>query len=164
MPRDPRVFHISTLLRELLRRALKLGVLHREHAPEWRLSLMILDEIAIAPDGPVELPMPRDARALRAAEVLRSTVEAQVSLDAIAKDAGSSVRTLERLFALETGMSVGEWRRRARLLHAMSLLAEGKSVTEVGLAIGYDSTSAFVAAFRRAFGTTPGQFTKIQPL
>jgi len=27
-------------------------------------------------------------------------------------------------------------------------------------AVGYESTSAFVAAFRRALGTTPGQYFK----
>jgi AraC-like DNA-binding protein len=48
-----------------------------------------------------------------------------------------------------------QWRQRLRLLHAVSLLGTGASVTAVGLEAGYASTSAFVAAFRKQLGQTP---------
>jgi AraC-like DNA-binding protein len=41
---------------------------------------------------------------------------------------------------------------------ALSRLATGASVTRVAHDIGYGSTSAFVVAFRRATGTTPGAY------
>src|SRR5262249_41632230 len=44
-----------------------------------------------------------------------------------------------------------------RLIHAASLLGEGVSVTEAGLAAGYAGTSAFIAAFRKRFGRTPAR-------
>ena len=37
-------------------------------------------------------------------------------------------------------------------------LAEGQSVTEVALELGYETPSAFIAMFRRALGVTPGQY------
>ena len=37
-------------------------------------------------------------------------------------------------------------------------LAAGDSVTAAGHAIGYDSTSAFIAMFKRLLGTTPGNY------
>lgn len=40
----------------------------------------------------------------------------------------------------------------------MTLLADGATVSAAGLAIGYSSTSAFVAAFRTTVGMTPGQY------
>lgn len=76
----------------------------------------------------------------------------------ITRDAHASVRTLERLFRAETGLSLGAWRRRARVIHAMELLADGATVTTAGLATGYATTSAFVQAFRREVGVTPGSF------
>ena len=37
-------------------------------------------------------------------------------------------------------------------------LERGDSVTEVALACGYDSLSAFIAAFKKQFNCTPGNF------
>lgn len=53
---------------------------------------------------------------------------------------------------------MAEWRRRLRLLHAVRLLAEGEAVTGAALASGYSSVSAFIAVFRKEFGTTPGRY------
>jgi AraC-like DNA-binding protein len=42
-----------------------------------------------------------------------------------------------------------------RLHSAVRLLAEGRTVTQTAAACGYSSPSAFVSAFRSAFGRTP---------
>ena len=68
------------------------------------------------------------------------------------------MRTLERRFVVETGSSLGRWRLRLRLTRALELLAAGMSVSDAGLAVGYASTSAFVAAFKRELGSTPGRY------
>ncbi|MFX3311484.1 helix-turn-helix domain-containing protein, partial [Klebsiella pneumoniae] len=71
---------------------------------------------------------------------------------------GMSSRTLTRRFRAETGFSFNEWRQRIRLLRALELLAAGKPVTAIALDLGYDNVSAFIALFRRMFGTTPGRY------
>jgi AraC-like DNA-binding protein len=55
-------------------------------------------------------------------------------------------------------MSFGKWRQQLRLIHSLRLLASGEQVTSVALDVGYDSPSAFVSAFRRTFGKTPGRY------
>ena len=40
----------------------------------------------------------------------------------------------------------------------VELLAAGKPVTAIALDLGYDNVSAFIALFRRMFGTTPGRY------
>jgi AraC-like DNA-binding protein len=55
-------------------------------------------------------------------------------------------------------MTLGRWRRRQRLVEAVRMLAAGHAVTAVALDVGYQSPSAFVAAFRRELGTTPGRY------
>jgi len=70
---------------------------------------------------------------------------------------GAGHRTLERLFRGETGMSFGLWRQKVRLLQSIRVLASGGgSVTDAALESGYDSVSAFIVAFKRTFGCTPG--------
>ena len=60
--------------------------------------------------------------------------------------------------ASETEMTFGKWRQQLRMLHALRLLAAGESVTTAALEVGYDSTSAFIAAFKAGLGTTPGRY------
>ena len=162
LPPEPRLMHLAPLLRELLRRALKLGTLDRAVPAEARVLALLLDELVVVRVAPVELPMPTDARARRAAERVRSDPLAASDTLAIARHAQASVRTLERLFRAETGLPFGAWRQRARLVHAMTLLADGASVTQAGFAVGYASTSAFVAAFRRVAGVTPGRYQRAE--
>lgn len=163
---SPCVIHVTPLLRELLRRVSAVGALDRRIRAERRLLDVLLDELVVALDDgrselpmrPVELPMPRDPRARLAADRVWQAPEASHTAAQLARAANASVRTLERLFRSETGLSFGAWRQRARLVHAMRLLADGASVTQAGIAIGYSGTSAFVAAFRRAIGVTPGRY------
>ena len=158
LPSRCRAVNVSPLLRELLRRAFQLQTLDRRKRDQRNLMDVLLDELALLPGAPIDLPMPRDTRALRAARHVRDTPDGVHTLAKVAKHAGASGRTLERLFRGETGLSFGAWRQRVRLLRALELLADDASVTATALAVGYESTSAFVAAFRRTLGTTPGRY------
>ncbi len=60
----------------------------------------------------------------------------------------------------ETGLNMGVWCRKARLLLSLPALAAGRSVLDVALTQGYDSPSAISAAFRRTFGISPIQYIK----
>jgi AraC-like DNA-binding protein len=46
----------------------------------------------------------------------------------------------------------------ARLQAALDRLAAGEPVGNVARSVGYETPSAFVAAFRRQTGQTPGAF------
>jgi len=102
--------------------------------------------------------MPGDARAPRIAEVLHKQPGDPRSIAQFARSVGAAKRTIERLFLAETDMTFGKWREQLRLLHALRLLAAGESVTAVALEVRYDSTSAFISAFKSALGTTPGRY------
>jgi AraC-like DNA-binding protein len=72
--------------------------------------------------------------------------------------AGASSRTLARLFVKETGLTFADWRRQARLLAGMALLAAGQPITSIALELGYESPSAFTAMFRRCLGEPPSRY------
>ena len=103
------------------------------------------------------MPLPRDPRALRLAERLQEAPASSAELPQLASQTGASVRTIQRLFLDETGLSFSAWRQRLRLLHGATLLGGGMSVTNAALDAGYSGTSAFVAAFRKHFGFTPSR-------
>ncbi|MFJ4689129.1 helix-turn-helix domain-containing protein, partial [Streptomyces sp. NPDC088789] len=50
------------------------------------------------------------------------------------------------------------WRTHLRLRAALPLLAEGQPVSRVAHTVGYATSSAFLAAFRRTVGTSPGRY------
>jgi AraC-like DNA-binding protein len=76
----------------------------------------------------------------------------------VARKAGASPRTLERLFRNETGMTFSQWKTRLLLIEAIERLARGASVTEVALDLGYSTTSSFVYMFRSNMGVSPGSY------
>ena len=158
LPRSCSIVNVSPLLRELVLRASRLGVLDRKVPSQLRLIGVLLDELIASSEEPLRLPMPRDPRARRLAALLEQRPGDRGSVGALARRVGASRRTLERVFLAETQMTVGEWRRRLRLLHGVRLLAGGESVTNAALESGYWSTSAFIAAFKNTLGVTPSRY------
>ncbi|TWB45242.1 AraC family transcriptional regulator [Nitrospirillum pindoramense] len=158
LPAACQVLGVAPLLRELILHVVSVGMLRADLPDQARLAGVLMDRLAAAERLPLSLPWPRDRRAIAVAERLRRDPADGADLDALGAAAGASARTLQRLFKEETGQRFGEWRQRLRLLHAASLLGSGLSVTQAGLESGYDSTSAFVSAFRRRLGVTPARY------
>src|ERR1700722_8983477 len=119
LPEVCRVVEISPLLREVLRRAMRLRTLDRRIPGQRHLIAVLLDELTVLPLTPLDLPIPRDPRGGRAAAVIRADPAARHSLADVARTAAASPRTLERLFRQETGLAFGVWRQRTKLLRAL---------------------------------------------
>jgi AraC-like DNA-binding protein/quercetin dioxygenase-like cupin family protein len=150
------VVEVSPLLRELILHIVHRGMLYAASAADTRLADVLLDQLQAIDVVPLDLPTPADSIAADVAARLLHDPGADI--DALAGQVGASRRTLERRFLEQTGMSLGRWRHRLQLLRSIELLAGGTSVSEAGWIVGYASTSAFVTAFRRQVGTTPGRY------
>ncbi|MCY1247397.1 HTH-type transcriptional regulator NimR [compost metagenome] len=101
--------------------------------------------------------MPHEPRLLQLCQTLIDQPTASLTLGDWAQRLGTSEKTLTRLFQRETGMNFRLWRQRQRLLASLGSLESGASVTSAALDCGYDSTSAYIAAFKGLFGFTPGE-------
>jgi AraC-like DNA-binding protein/quercetin dioxygenase-like cupin family protein len=149
---------ISPLMRELIRAATEVRQPYVPGTRDGRLMRLILDELWTLPVLPLHLQMPSDPRLLRICELLQQQLDDSSTLADWARRLVLDVKTIQRLFVKETGMTFGQWRQQARLLRALELLATGEKVIDVALALGYESPSAFAAMFRRQFDQTPSQF------
>jgi AraC-like DNA-binding protein len=152
-----RVLSVTPLLRELILRVVEMSALDNRNPLHRSLLDVLMAELERAPVNPLQLPMPADPRATAVADHVLAHPSAGETLHSLARRFGVGRRTLERLFRNETGVSFGLWQQKARLLNSIRMLAEGMSVTEVALDTGYASLSAYIAAFRRTFGYTPGK-------
>jgi len=79
----------------------------------------------------------------------------------LATGVGLSRSRFSVLFRQLVGESPQSYLARARMQRASRLLQEqGHSLTDIALATGYESDSSFSKAFRRQYGTTPGQYRR----
>jgi AraC-like DNA-binding protein/quercetin dioxygenase-like cupin family protein len=152
------VLEVSSLLRELIRSFSQLPVEYAEDGPDGRMTQVLLDQLAAAPQVDLMLPLPHDGRLRQIYRSLNLHPEQQTTLGQWSQKLGVSEKTLSRLFLSDTGLTFRAWRQRLRLLSALPALERGERVTDVALACGYESTSAFIAAFRQQFDATPGEF------
>jgi AraC-like DNA-binding protein len=152
-----RAVNVTPLLRELILHAVRTAPLDLTDPSHERLVGVLVDQFATLAQAPLQLPMPGDPRAVAFAGELRSSA-GDVSTADVARAVGASRRTLERLFALEVGMTIGQWRQRLALLRGLQLLAAGQTVTQVAVAVGYSTPSAFGAMFRSHLGESPGRY------
>jgi AraC family transcriptional regulator len=97
----------------------------------------------------------------RAIERLRSDSDSDVSLAALASDAGLSRFHFCRAFKESTGLSPHAWLRQHRLEQAMNMLRNtDESVVSIAAALGYSSQTAFAAAFRKLTSETPSEWRR----
>lgn len=160
MPGACCVVTVSPLLRALILEAVETPTLYDPDGPDGRLMNVILDQLRRLKPTPLYLPLPADPRLKRVTDALSRDLGRRAGLDAWAKKAGASARTLARLFVKETGLTFSAWRQQARLLKALEWLARGKPVTAIALDLGYESPSAFSAMFRGALGQPPRRYLK----
>ena len=155
-PTHCRVIAVSSLLAAALAALAEEPVLYRESGRGGHLAALILDEIGRAPETPLALPLPRDARLRRVCLGLIEDPAAADGLDAWAGHAGASRRTLTRGFRAETGLSFADWRARARVIRALALAADGRTPRAVAAAVGYRSPQALKVTLGRVLGARAG--------
>jgi AraC-like DNA-binding protein/quercetin dioxygenase-like cupin family protein len=111
----------------------------------------------------IEVRLPGEERARQVARALADDPADRRTLAQWGRQVGASERTLARGFAVGTGLAFGRWRSLLRLRAALPALAAGEPVGNVARRVGYESASAFVAAFRRETGMTPAAYFRLPP-
>jgi AraC-like DNA-binding protein len=152
------VISVSPLLHALLSEAVDLPIEYELGSRDDLLMRLLVGEIARMPTLPLNTPLPQDPRLARLCRSLIQSPSLEVDIDAMAHKADMSRRSFTRLFREQTGMSFSNWRQQACLLAALARLGRGQSVTQVAIELGYSSTSAFTAAFRRTLGAAPSHY------
>ncbi|MBX6322795.1 MAG: AraC family transcriptional regulator [Rhodospirillaceae bacterium] len=129
-----------------------------------RLGEELMDVLALAFDA-AQNDEPLAERAVREARLrcVKAWIEdhlcdPDLTLEAVARANGISLRYLHSLFTLE-GTSVSHWIWSRRLERSYDMLlngsGSGRSLTEIAYRVGFNSSSHFSTAFRRKFGLRP---------
>jgi AraC-like DNA-binding protein len=153
-----RVIEVAGLLSELILQMLDAPAGYESTARGQLMTELILHELKGAAAVPLQIPMPREPRLIKLCEALIAHPESRDTLEAWARRVGASSRTVARRFRDETGLSFGVWRQHLRLGEALRRLVVGEPVCQVASLLGYRSSSAFIAMFRRTLGETPHRY------
>jgi AraC-like DNA-binding protein len=156
LPGDtPTVVAAGGLIRELMIACTEDGL---RPAEERRIRAVLIDRLGRVEVQPLSLPRAQDPRLAEACQLVTDDLSQPRPVGWLARATGTSDRTLTRLFRTEFGMTYPQWRTQTRVLHALINLAEGASVTETGRRCGFATASAFIDAFTRTMGQTPGRY------
>jgi AraC-like DNA-binding protein len=97
----------------------------------------------------------QDRKRMRSVEEVLHSGRPVSSLAELAREAGVSVSTLQRLTRHFHGTSASEYLRSRRLHEAWECLKGGMTVAEAAYRAGYSTPANFATAFRLQFGRTP---------
>ncbi|UBM23630.1 helix-turn-helix transcriptional regulator [Pseudomonas sp. p1(2021b)] len=158
MPGECTVYGISNLVRELIIEASAIDEEIAQGSRNARLIEFLLEELAGARVSAIYLPRPRGQRLHALCRDLVQNRMLDWGLAECAEFLGINIKTVQRWFHEDVGMSFGTWRKQARLLIALDRLAQGHNILEVSLDAGYSTPSAFTAMFKREFGLPPRAF------
>ncbi len=103
-----------------------------------------------------------NARLRRVLDHIDRHLEAEITLDGLARLANLSPFHFSRMFTAATGMPPARYVSRRRLEAAMAMLATGRlSLGEIAHRCRFASQAGFTRAFRRATGMTPGEYRRL---
>ncbi|MFX0555912.1 helix-turn-helix transcriptional regulator [Maribacter sp. CXY002] len=98
-------------------------------------------------------------RIRRAKEIVITNMAEPPTLPDLAQEIGLSLKRLKEGFKQVYGDSVYSFLFDYKMEHARRLLESGQyNVNEIGLKIGYSTSSHFIAAFKKKYGTTPKKY------
>jgi len=155
LPGQPCALAVSPLLRALFGQLRARGIDAPRTPRDARLVEVLVDELIAAPRQGTYLPTSEDALLQPVLTACEAHPEDRRTLSEWARKVHSTERTLTRRCRRNLGMSFGEWKQRLRVVRALPMLEEGRSVESIAFDLGYSSSSAFIAMFQRMMGASP---------
>lgn len=149
------VIRVSPLLRQLLLEAVEIPLEYDRQGRDGLLIELLLLELQRCPPLPLHIPLPAARPLLQLCQAFLAHPDIHQSPQYWADQLHVSLRTFNRGFRQQTGMSFTQWRQQACVVQALARLAAAESVTRIALDFGYDSPGAFSTMFRRVLGQSP---------
>ena len=154
------VLHITPLIRELILHAAGFEVEYPVRGYENDLVQLLLQSLLRCDTEERFLPWPVNSELAGICNQLYKNPDNTESSVQLASSIGTSVRTLDRRFRRDTGMTLKQWRVQLKLMQAIELLNTGMNITAIALELGYSSPSPFIYMFREHMGISPAQYRK----
>ncbi|WP_417370062.1 AraC family transcriptional regulator [Flavobacterium beibuense] len=107
----------------------------------------------------LSLPIAKDSRLIKITDYITNHLSDNITFSGLANQFGLSTRTLHRIFVKDMGMSFIQFFTISRMLKAVELLQNKEmQVSDVALAVGYNSLPTFSNTFYRILRQRPSEY------
>lgn len=144
------VFAVPPVLKEMLLYASKWNQSLDENEEQdifFKAILKSLPNFCKESSG-LEIPIPKDIRLIPVCNDINSNFRYNLDIDSLAAKAQMSVRSLQRNFKNETGITLQKYLQLTRILKSIELIDTRQyTLSEVAYKVGYQSLSAFTSSY-----------------
>lgn len=153
-------FNVEPLLREVILVMCTWPFDYDVTVERERLFAVLLDLLQAAPKTGLFMPSIIDQRLSPIIEAVTAQPDNKKNLQQWSSEVGASSRTLNRLFNKYFGFGFSAWKQKLKIILALDLLADGHTTQAIASQLGYESSSAFIYAFRNQLGCSPRHYLK----
>lgn len=157
-----RIVMVPPLMREMVIEAMRWPITEPGNDLSFSFfsTFSLLCREWITHEAKLFLPRTDEPKLERAMAYTRAHLD-DVTLASVCNIAGFSERSLRRRFRDDTGMTWEDYRQKARIIRAVTLLGEGSlPISTISSMVGYESQSAFAKTFRTLLGDSPSDYRR----
>lgn len=155
------VFAVPAVLKEMLLYASKWNQSLDENEEQdifFKAILKSLPNFCKESNG-LEIPIPKDSRLIPVCNDINVNFKYNLDIDALADKAQMSVRSLQRIFKNETGITLQKYLQLTRILKSIELIdTKQYTLSEVAYKVGYQSLSAFTSSYFAVMKAKPKMY------
>lgn len=96
----------------------------------------------------LEIPVPKDERLIPVCHYINVNFKYNLDIDSLAEKGKMSVRSLQRIFKNETGITLQKYHQLIRILKSIELIdTKQYTLSQIAYLVGYQSLSAFTSSY-----------------
>jgi AraC family transcriptional regulator len=128
------------------------------------LALRFLHLGAVVPiEAPAKVSALPGNRLARVKDFVESSLDEDITLEALAREAGYSRAHFLRMFRESTGTTPHQYVMQRRIAHAEELLSANElGIAEIAVACGFSSQAHLTLAFKKQTSVTPAEYRRTQ--
>ena len=152
------VFAAPSILKEMLLYAEKWNQLPNEDEEQTLFLKAMLNSLPhfCNENEFLQIPVPADNRLLPVCNYINTHFKYNFDIDTLASIANMSVRSLQRIFKQETGITMQKYMQLIRILKSIELIdTKQYTLSQIALMVGYKSLPAFTSSYYAIMKTKP---------
>ena len=161
--RNIRVFSVPPVLREMIKYAEKWSKHTEETNEENQFLGALISELPyfVAQALQLYIPVPADSRLRAITDHILDQYSSDIRIEQLSELAPVSLRSLERIFKKETGLTLNKYLQMVRIIKSLELLSTNEfTVSEIAFKVGYNSLQAYTNSFQSVMKQRPTDFLK----